>query len=144
MMFCLCLHPPKLFYPPLQLGRGKYNAVRTPTFIVFFLPFRISDRGGGIPEGRVQNLHQYSFSTTQEEELQSYMQRDGNAFDGIVESLNADEAGGTLSGYGFGLPSSLVYAKFLGGSLQLMPMYGLGTDVFLKLAHITKPDCFRI
>ncbi len=53
--------------------------------------------------------------------------------------------GGAMSGYGFGLPTAKAYAKFLGGSLDIVSMYGLGTDVYLKLVHINGPgDSFRI
>ena len=37
--------------------------------------------------------------------------------------------------YGFGLPTSRAYAEYLGGSLTLHSMQGLGTDVYLRLKH---------
>ena len=37
--------------------------------------------------------------------------------------------------YGFGLPTSRCYAEYLGGSLTLNSMQGLGTDVYLRLKH---------
>jgi len=104
---------------------------------------RISDRGGGIPDSRTADIFKYSFSTTEEDnntELQT-----GGAFDGLMRAANSHGViAGTLSGYGFGLPSSLAYAKFLGGSLSVIPMDGFGTDVFLKLSRINKLNCFRI
>ena len=36
---------------------------------------------------------------------------------------------------GFGLPTSRAYAEYLGGSLTLTSMQGLGTDVYLRLKH---------
>lgn len=47
--------------------------------------------------------------------------------------------------YGFGLPSSRTYADYLGGSLSMQTMQGIGTDVYLRLVHIdgTK-ESFRI
>lgn len=47
--------------------------------------------------------------------------------------------------YGFGLPSSITYADYLGGSLSMQTMQGIGTDVYLRLVHIdgTK-ESFRI
>ena len=112
-----------------------------------FCPFRISDRGGGISDGIFKDIFKYSFSTTQKEEEESYLRNEnGNgAFNALVQASNAHGlVAGTLSGYGFGLPSCLAYAKFLGGSLNVIPMHGFGTDVFLKLSHISSPECFRI
>ena len=105
---------------------------------------KISDQGGGISDERMREIFKYSFSTTRDEENKNYMDNQGGAFDNFVRSANANAFGGALSGYGFGLPSSLAYAKFLGGSLELIPMYGLGTECFLRLSHITRQDAFRI
>jgi len=105
---------------------------------------KISDQGGGISDTRMRDIFKYSFSTTKDEETFAYTNSHGGAFDNFVQSANVNAFGGTLSGYGFGLPSSLAYAKFLGGSLEIIPMYGLGTEVFLRLSHITKQDAFRI
>jgi len=47
--------------------------------------------------------------------------------------------------YGFGLPMSRAYAEFLGGSLTMESMQGLGTDVYLRLRRINETDeSFRI
>ena len=47
--------------------------------------------------------------------------------------------------YGFGLPTSRAYAEYLGGSLTLQSMQGLGTDVYLRLKHFnSKQAPFRI
>ena len=40
-----------------------------------------------------------------------------------------------MHGYGFGLPTSRAYSDYLGGSLNLYSMQGLGTDVYLRLRH---------
>ena len=40
-----------------------------------------------------------------------------------------------INRYGFGLPTSRAYAEYLGGSLTLHSMQGLGTDVYLRLKH---------
>ena len=42
---------------------------------------------------------------------------------------------GSISG--FGLPTSRAYAEYLGGSLTLTSMQGLGTDVYLRLKHFS-------
>ena len=47
--------------------------------------------------------------------------------------------------YGFGLPTAKAYAEYLGGQLTLETMQGIGTDVYLRLAHIDgKTESFRI
>ncbi|KAK2510706.1 Bckdk [Columba guinea] len=47
--------------------------------------------------------------------------------------------------FGFGLPTSRAYAEYLGGSLALQSLQGVGTDVYLRLRHIDgKAESFRI
>ena len=47
--------------------------------------------------------------------------------------------------YGFGLPTARAYANYLGGSLTLESLEGIGTDVYLRLSHIDgRADGFRI
>lgn len=47
--------------------------------------------------------------------------------------------------FGFGLPTSRAYAEYLGGSLQLQSLQGIGTDVYLRLRHIDgREESFRI
>ena len=38
-----------------------------------------------------------------------------------------------LAGYGYGLPLSRLYARYLAGDLQLFSVDGLGTDAVLTL-----------
>ncbi len=51
---------------------------------------RISDRGGGIPHGRVGQVMQYNFSTA-EESTESAM--DTDIFGGFMEELNRSTSG---------------------------------------------------
>ncbi|CAM9188678.1 unnamed protein product, partial [Lampetra fluviatilis] len=47
--------------------------------------------------------------------------------------------------FGFGLPTSRAYAEYLGGSLAVQAMQGIGTDVYLRLRHIDgQAESFRI
>ena len=47
--------------------------------------------------------------------------------------------------YGFGLPACRAYSEYLGGSLTLESMQGIGTDVYLRLRHIDRASTsFRI
>lgn len=51
----------------------------------------------------------------------------------------------SLLRFGFGLPTSRAYAEYLGGSLTVETMQGIGTDVYLRLRHIDgKFESFRI
>eukprot|EP00794_Sanderia_malayensis_P014210 gene14210-15693_t len=104
---------------------------------------KITDRGGGIHESKIDKIFNYAFTTTTDEEKQA--DEDGGAFDNLIRASHVSAVGGAMSGYGFGLPTAKAYAKFLGGSLDIVSMYGLGTDVYLKLTHINGPrDSFRI
>lgn len=103
---------------------------------------KISDRGGGIRHDRVSKVMQYNFSTA-EESTENLMEND--IFGNILEECNRTTSG-PMCGYGFGLPTSRAYAEYLGGSLKLMSMQGLGTDVYLRLKHFnaTGESTFRI
>ena len=85
---------------------------------------------------------QYNFSTA-EESTENLMEND--IFGNILEECNRTTSG-PMCGYGFGLPTSRAYAEYLGGSLRLMSMQGLGTDVYLRLKHFnaTGESTFRI
>lgn len=105
---------------------------------------RISDRGGGIPHAVLPKVMHYNF-TTAEESTEHRLSVDplGN----IIDASNPG-SGSTMSpmhGFGFGLPTSRAYAEYLGGSLTIQSLQGLGTDVYLRLKHIdSKHDAFRI
>lgn len=50
-----------------------------------------------------------------------------------------------LSRFGFGLPTSRAYAEYLGGTLSIQSLQGIGTDVYLRLKHIDgREESFRI
>lgn len=93
---------------------------------------KISDRGGGIPHERVNQVMQYNFSTA-EESTETLMQQP-SIFGNMMEESNRTTSG-PMHGYGFGLPTSRAYSDYLGGSLNLYSMQGLGTDVYLRLRH---------
>ena len=57
----------------------------------------------------------------------------------MMDEMNRTTAG-PMHGYGFGLPTSRAYAEYLGGSLELQSMQGLGTDVYLRLTHLDAKD----
>uniref|UniRef100_A0A3Q4BIA9 Protein-serine/threonine kinase n=1 Tax=Mola mola TaxID=94237 RepID=A0A3Q4BIA9_MOLML len=100
---------------------------------------RISDRGGGIPHNIIDKVMDYHFSTAEESVQDPRM---SNLFDSITNSGNQSNP---MHGFGFGLPTSRAYAEYLGGSLSVQSMQGIGTDVYLRLRHIDgKGESFRV
>jgi len=74
----------------------------------------------------------YNFTTA--EESTETLSNTG-IFANMMENVNRTTSG-PMHGYGFGLPTSSAYANYLGGSLQMVSLQGLGTDVFLRLKHL--------
>ncbi|KAK1882759.1 [3-methyl-2-oxobutanoate dehydrogenase [lipoamide]] kinase mitochondrial [Dissostichus eleginoides] len=104
---------------------------------------RISDRGGGIPHSIIDKVMDYHFSTAEE----SAQELSNNLFNNITNSGNqsSPSTSNPMHGFGFGLPTSRAYAEYLGGSLSLQSMQGIGTDVYLRLRHIDgKGESYRV
>ncbi|XP_055513886.1 3-methyl-2-oxobutanoate dehydrogenase [lipoamide] kinase, mitochondrial [Leucoraja erinacea] len=100
---------------------------------------RISDRGGGIPHNIIGNVMNYHFTTAEETSQDSRT----NAFYGHLVSSGPQS--GPMHGFGFGLPTSRAYAEYLGGTLSIQSLQGIGTDVYLRLKHIDgREESFRI
>ncbi|XP_036435775.1 3-methyl-2-oxobutanoate dehydrogenase [lipoamide] kinase, mitochondrial [Colossoma macropomum] len=100
---------------------------------------RISDRGGGIPHSIMDKVMDYHFSTAEQSTQDPRM---SNLFNTMT---NSGPQSGPMHGFGFGLPTSRAYAEYLGGSLALQSMQGIGTDVYLRLRHIDgKGESFRV
>lgn len=79
---------------------------------------RISDEGGGVPFTVHKKIWSYFFSTA-DQAFEDYAYTDS-----------------PLSGWGMGLPLGRLYALYLGGSLELMNMPGIGVDAYLFLNRI--------
>jgi signal transduction histidine kinase len=75
---------------------------------------RFTDRAGGIPFQVGKRVWSYLYSTVQR-----------------------DKGPSELAGYGIGLPMSRLYARYLGGSLDLRSWPGYGTDAYLFLPRIS-------
>ena len=107
--------------------------------IVFHCNNRISDRGGGIPHEMTDKVSNYHFSTAGTTDTDSRL--DG----GLLGSIMTEPRSVPFYGFGFGLPTTRAYAEYLGGSLKVFSMQGIGTDVYLRLKHIDgKHESFRI
>lgn len=108
---------------------------------------RVSDRGGGIPHNIVERVHNYNFTTSGNHNNNVVdPEPQVGLFDEISNPSNrGGEVPGRMHGYGFGLPSSRTYAEYLGGSLSMQTMQGIGTDVYLRMLHIDGTlESFRI
>ncbi|KAK3766517.1 hypothetical protein RRG08_056448 [Elysia crispata] len=124
----------------------RISAVSEITTIVLLSMFSesqpISDRGGGIPDKIVGKVMDYNFTTsgmTVDDRV------DGGLFGQIMDTGHTGPAPGKMHGYGFGLPTSHAYAKYLGGALTLETLEGIGTDLYLRLSHIDgRSESFRI
>ncbi|XP_049760471.1 branched-chain alpha-ketoacid dehydrogenase kinase isoform X3 [Loxodonta africana] len=101
---------------------------------------RISDRGGGIAHKDLDRVMDYHFTTA---EASTQDPRISPLFGHL--DMHSGSQSGPMHGFGFGLPTSRAYAEYLGGSLQLQSLQGIGTDVYLRLRHIDgREESFRI
>ncbi|XP_036783199.1 3-methyl-2-oxobutanoate dehydrogenase [lipoamide] kinase, mitochondrial isoform X3 [Manis pentadactyla] len=104
------------------------------------LVVRISDRGGGIAHKDLDRVMDYHFTTA---EASTQDPRISPLFGHL--DMHSGGQSGPMHGFGFGLPTSRAYAEYLGGSLQLQSLQGIGTDVYLRLRHIDgREESFRI
>ncbi|GAV05817.1 hypothetical protein RvY_15892 [Ramazzottius varieornatus] len=99
---------------------------------------RISDRGCGVEHQHLPHIMDYHYTTASLFYSDS-RKEDGGYMDDFVSLTNPGATRGPMHGYGFGLPTSRAYAEFLGGSLKLESLQGVGTDVYLRLSHIDGP-----
>lgn len=113
---------------------------------------RISDRAGGIPHRQLPHVMDYHFTTTETARSRhlgmAQAKEDASDPDPMGDlTLMVNQADrGPISGFGFGLPTSRAYADYLGGSLSLESMYGIGTDAYLRMRHFdsSSRDSVRI
>lgn len=83
----------------------------------------IQDRGGGLDADAVKGVWGYGYTT--------YRSRPPGSPWTDYNSQDAQKD--AFAGYGFGLPTCRVYARYLGGNLDLVSMAGHGTDVYVRL-----------
>lgn len=94
---------------------------------------RISDRGGGIPSAQLEQIWSYKFTTKQNDYASQAQPPDLHR----LERLRGGFAGvSPISGRGIGLPLCRLYAKYLGGSLKIINLPGLGVDAYVFLNRI--------
>ena len=112
----------------VQINIRRRFCRNSVTFKEFLVEFNFTKK---IEICRINQVMQYNFSTA-EESTESMMNFD--IFGNLMEESNRTTSG-PMHGYGFGLPTSRAYSEYLGGSLQICSMQGLGTDVYLRLRH---------
>ncbi|CAF2630780.1 unnamed protein product [Rotaria sp. Silwood2] len=123
----------------------KNSAKNLPTVCVTIsvnddeLLLRIRDRGGGMPGSLLNKIHDYHFSSnnlSNESSLLSYTDFDDHLYDQLTKRNSQHR----MSGYGFGVPTSRAYCEYLNGSLAFETMYGIGTDVYIRLGLLTSEN----
>eukprot|EP00658_Telonema_sp_P-2_P025110 TRINITY_DN20111_c0_g1_i4.p1 TRINITY_DN20111_c0_g1~~TRINITY_DN20111_c0_g1_i4.p1 ORF type:complete len:346 (+),score=96.65 TRINITY_DN20111_c0_g1_i4:192-1229(+) len=79
---------------------------------------RVSDRGGGIARDGMKRIWTYAYTTAN------------------TEDVTPD----SIAGFGDGLPTARLYARYFGGDLKVMSMQGFGTDAFLHIHRLGNVD----
>ncbi|XP_052804825.1 pyruvate dehydrogenase (acetyl-transferring) kinase isozyme 2, mitochondrial-like isoform X2 [Mya arenaria] len=111
-------HENKPEIPPIKIAvcKGKED-----------LAIKISDQGGGISYGKVEQLFGYMFTTAPQPQPSHMM-----------------EGSAPLAGYGYGLPLSRLYARYFQGDLVLYSMEGYGMDAIIYLKVKDAMECLPI
>lgn len=115
-------------------GEFKADAIRPLDDNAPGVTIRIRDRGGGIPPEVMPNIWSYSF-TTFSDDPDDFPNSNDDASNIISQSSNG---GSSIAGLGYGLPLSRAYAEYFGGGIEIQPLYGWGTDVYLRLKGVGK------
>lgn len=116
-------------------GEFKPDAIRPLDDNAPGVTIRIRDRGGGIAPEVMPNIWSYSF-TTFNEDPDDFPNSNDDASNILSQSGNS--GGSSIAGLGYGLPLSRAYAEYFGGGIEIEPLYGWGTDVYLKLKGVGK------
>ena len=96
------------------------------------ITIKISDKGGGMPFEKVDNVWTYVYTSSSPDTFPS---RGGTRFiDANLDTVSSNTS--ALSGYGCGLPLSRLYAQYFGGGLDLKSMEGYGTDAYCYLNRL--------
>lgn len=82
------------------------------------ITIKIADEGGGIPRSGLSKVWTYLYSTA------------------TPPTDVPDNELDRMAGYGYGLPTTRLYARYFGGDLQLLSMEGFGTDAYLHLNRL--------
>jgi len=131
-----------------KVDRGKLPVVRaTVVSSANELTIRISDQGGGIAMPSVNSTADiFSFSharnptrleDTRLGALRSATARSQGLLGTLKEQIDLKpETAASHPKLGIGLPMSNIYAKYFGGSLDIISLDGWGTDVYLRVPKL--------
>uniref|UniRef100_A0AAY4CWC4 Protein-serine/threonine kinase n=1 Tax=Denticeps clupeoides TaxID=299321 RepID=A0AAY4CWC4_9TELE len=89
------------------------------------LSIKMSDKGGGVPFRKMENLFSYMYSTAPTPTV-------------------GQQDRAPLAGFGYGLPISRLYAQYFQGDLQLYSMEGHGTDAVIHLKALSTDSVERL
>lgn len=105
---------------------GEIGAIPTVRIVIAEgnedMTIKIADEGGGIPRSEMPKVWTYLHSTAQ---------RPDSMTGGADQTRTA-----ALAGYGVGMPLSRLYAEYFGGSMDVISMESIGTDVYLHLNRL--------
>ncbi|AAS51804.1 ADL116Cp [Eremothecium gossypii ATCC 10895] len=87
------------------------------------LEIRIRDFGGGIPPDVEDRMFDYSYTTSEKDAKDTGM----SAY--IIPGQDVSN----VSGMGFGLPLCKAYVEMFNGELDIVSLWGWGTDVYIRL-----------
>ncbi|KAJ2827994.1 hypothetical protein IWW50_001611 [Coemansia erecta] len=122
------------FRASLKCVEGTDRAI-PPVFITISkgdnrVAIRIRDCGGGIPSQIHEQVFDYSFTTTTHGSIDE--DAGGASTDGSAHPVDTH----AISGLGFGLPMTKIYAEYFGGMLNIISLEDYGCDAFLELPSI--------
>mmetsp|Transcript_77719 Transcript_77719/g.219788 ORF Transcript_77719/g.219788 Transcript_77719/m.219788 type:complete len:422 (-) Transcript_77719:319-1584(-) len=131
---------------------GKAQAIMPPVQVLVcsdrnVSSIRISDEGGGIPVGQLNNVWSYLYTTADPIEIPLTRESVDAPTDlrrldlGVIASTSLADGDeeqnilmrSPLAGLGCGLPLARLYAQYLGGDVKLHTLPKFGTDVFVYL-----------
>lgn len=125
--------PETLEAPAVERGPFKMGAIQPLDDNAPGVTIRIRDRGGGISPDILPNIWSYSFTTVSEDEDDV---PGGASIDALNVISSSSSGGSSIAGLGYGLPLSRAYAEYFGGGVAVQPLYGWGTDVYLRLKGV--------
>lgn len=86
---------------------------------------KISDQGGGMARKDVELIWQYMYTTAP-------FQQPPKDLDNMADP--------PMAGFGYGLPTSRLYAQYFGGDMQAISMDGYGTDMYIYLSKLGEAE----
>ncbi|KAI9189444.1 hypothetical protein H9P43_000877 [Blastocladiella emersonii ATCC 22665] len=115
----------------------RLTVAKSPQDVVL----RIRDEGGGVPYDSLQKIFEYAYTTVKKRDPNAALDTASGSDPGDMlgysaEAMMQQGIGGPIAGLGYGLGTASVYARYFGGSLRMVSLYGHGCDVFLRLPNI--------